>query len=136
MKRLWGAVLLNALSGVLLAHADSAHLVLSGHVRGVSGTHAVYVALWQKGEFLERPASQVRIAPGAAAEFRFNVSPGDWALSAFEDNNDNGVLDMGLFGPKEPSGFWRPFTAWRKPRFEDVSSIVTRDTPNADIRLK
>ena len=119
-----------------LAQAGPATVTLSGHVRGASGAHAVYVALWQREGFLEHPARQTRFAPGVAPDFRFDVPPGSWALSAFEDKNDNGVLDMGHFGPKEPTGFWRAFTAWHKPKFDEVAASVTRDTGDADITLK
>ena len=56
-------------------------------------------------------------------------------MSAFEDLNDNGILDMGFFGPKEPSGFWRPFHAKRKPRFDDVASQIDHAISNADVKL-
>src|SRR5580704_3418910 len=85
---------------------------LSGRVLGSSGKSAVYVALWQADGFLKRPVQQVRIEPGAALVFQFEVPAGRWAVSAFEDRNSNGVLDMGWLGPKEPSGFWHPFTGW------------------------
>src|SRR5260370_587692 len=71
---------------------------LSGRVRGLSGKSIVYVALWQADSFLKRPAQQVRIEPGADPVFQFELGPGRWAVSAFEDRNGNGVLDMGLFG--------------------------------------
>jgi uncharacterized protein (DUF2141 family) len=109
---------------------------LSGRLRGSSGKNVVYVALWQADSFLKRPGQQVRIEPGTDPGFRFEVPAGRWAVSAFEDRNGNGVLDMGLFGPKEPSGFWRPFTGWHKPRFDEVAALIERDTPNADITLK
>ncbi|MBV8842790.1 MAG: DUF2141 domain-containing protein [Bryobacterales bacterium] len=64
----------------------------------------LYVALWEADGFLKRPVQQVRIEPGAERIFRFEVPAGRWAVSAFEDRNGNGVLDMGFFGPKEPSG--------------------------------
>jgi len=73
--------------------------------------------------------------PGEPAEYHFEVAPGRWALSAYDDLNDNGKLDMGAFGPKEPNGFWKPFHAWRKPRFDDVAVEVDHDIGNADIRL-
>jgi len=71
-----------------------------------------------------------------APDFRFDLPPGSWAVSAYEDKNDNGVLDMGLFGPKEPSGFWRPFSGWHKPKFDEVAASITRDTRDADVTLK
>jgi uncharacterized protein (DUF2141 family) len=109
---------------------------LSGQVFGSSGKHVVYVALWQAKGFLERPVRQIRIEPGAARAFHFEVPAGRWAISAFEDRNGNGVLDMGLFGPKEPSGFWRSFKGHHKPRFDEVSTLIERDTPTADIVLR
>jgi uncharacterized protein (DUF2141 family) len=129
-------VLLATVAGVAVAQAAPATVTLSGHVRGASGKHAVHVALWQREGFLEHPAREVQFAAGVAPDFRFDVPPGSWALSAFEDKNDNGVLDMGHFGPKEPTGFWRPFTAWHKPKFDEVAAPVTRDTADADITLK
>jgi len=103
---------------------------------GLSGKSVVYVALWQADGFLKRPVQLSRIGHGAAPVFQFVVPAGRWAISAFEDSNGNGILDMGLFGPKEPSGFWRAFHGWHKPRFDEVSSIIEQDTPNADITLK
>jgi hypothetical protein len=109
---------------------------LSGRVLGSSGKNVVYVALWQADGFLKRPVQQVRTEPGPAPVFQFEVPAGRWAVSAFEDRNGNGTLDMGWFGPKEPSGFWRAFTGWHKPRFDEVASIIERDIPKADITLK
>ena len=103
---------------------------------GASGKSVLYVALWQAENFLKLPVQQVRIEPGAEPIFQFEVPTGRWAVSAFEDRNGNGVLDMGLFGPKEPSGFWRSFTSWHKPRFEEVASLMERDNTNADITIK
>jgi len=116
--------------------ASSPTFLLSGKVIGASGKHAILVALWDAHTFLHNPVQQMRIEPGAAPAFHFQVPAGRWAISAFEDTNNNGVLDMGFFGPKEPSGFWRAFHAWRKPRFSDVSTAVSRDVPDADIQLK
>jgi hypothetical protein len=112
------------------------NVVLSGRVIGASGKHAIFVALWDEAGFLEHPVQLVRIERQATPAFRFEVPSGHWAVSAFEDLNDNGVLDMGMFGPKEPNGFWRQFRAWRKPRFADVESMVERDTDRADVQLR
>jgi hypothetical protein len=109
---------------------------LSGRIIGGSGKHPIYVALWDGDSFLKRPVQQVRIEPTAVPQFHFRIPVGRWALSAFEDENENGVLDMSFFGPKEPSGFWRPFRAWRKPHFDDVAEKIDHDTTDADIRLR
>lgn len=115
--------------------SDSALVNLSGRVIGGSGKHVVLVALWDASGFLKRPAQQIRIEPQADPHFQFQIPIGRWALSAFEDENGNGVLDMGVFGPKEPSGFWHPFHAWRKPHFDDVAVQIDCNTTDADIKL-
>jgi uncharacterized protein (DUF2141 family) len=110
-------------------------VAISGKVTSGSGTHAIYVALWDANGFLQHPVQRIRIDPGAAAVFHFQVPPGRWSLSAFEDENGNGVLDEGAFGPKEPFGFWLPFHGWRKPRFDDVAFQLDRDTTGVQIQL-
>jgi hypothetical protein len=51
---------------------------VSGRVLGLSGKHAVYVALWRAEGFLERPVQQVRLEAGAAPIFtrrhRFEIT--------------------------------------------------------------
>jgi uncharacterized protein (DUF2141 family) len=118
------------------AAADPAKLTIAGRVVGASDKHTVYVALWDNTSFLDRPVRQLKLAPGSDGSYRFEVAPGRWAVSAFEDRNGNGVLDMGLFGPKEPSGFWRPFHGWHKPRFDEVASQVDHNVSDADVALK
>jgi uncharacterized protein (DUF2141 family) len=96
----------------------------------------VRVALWDADGFLRKPTQDLRFDAGTTPRFHFTARPGRWAVSAYEDRNENGVLDMGVFGPKEPSGFWRPFNGWHKPRFDEVASTVDRDVANADVSLK
>jgi uncharacterized protein (DUF2141 family) len=109
---------------------------ISGRISGASGKGAIYVALWGADGFLKSPIQQIRIEPGSDPVYHFEVPAGRWAVSAFEDKNSNGKLDMGLFGPKEPSGFWHAFSGWHKPRFDEVAVAVDADVINADIALK
>jgi uncharacterized protein (DUF2141 family) len=128
-----------ALLLLLLAAPSAAapgRVVLAGKILGASGQHPVHVALWDEAGFLERPVQELRLEPGTDLTFRFEVAPGRWAISAFEDRNGNGKLDMGWFGPKEPAGFWRPFHGWRKPRFGEVAAQLDRDTDDADVHLR
>ncbi|WP_049761599.1 DUF2141 domain-containing protein [Candidatus Korobacter versatilis] len=130
----------NAVLGAVLVMLSTGsfaqrEVLVSGHIQGASGKHAVYVALWDADGFLRNPVQELRIAPGAIPAFTFRVAAGRWAVSAYEDKNDNGKLDMGLFGPKEPAGFGRPFHAWRKPHFEDVAVQVEHDMTDVNIQL-
>ena len=110
---------------------------VAGRLLGASGKNAVYVTLWQADGFLTKPVREIKIEPGAEPVFHFEVIKGRWAVSAYEDRNSNGKLDMWWFGPpKEPSGFWRPFNGHHKPRFEEVASPVDQDILDADITLK
>jgi uncharacterized protein (DUF2141 family) len=119
------------------ARADPpATVAISGRVLGASGRHAVTVALWTADNFLGTPTKELKLPPGADLRFRFDVVPGRWAVSAYEDRNDNGILDVGAFGPKEPNGFWRPFHAWRKPRFDDVDLRVDGNLADTTVQLK
>lgn len=133
---LWAAALLTS-ARVERALADDAPATfIAGRILGASGSYEVRVALWDARGFLVRPAQELRLPPGAETTYRFVVRPGRWAVSAFEDRNGNGVLDQGTFGPKEPSGFWRPFHAWHKPAFDEVASSVERPIADADVTLK
>jgi uncharacterized protein (DUF2141 family) len=78
--------------------AASETFKISGRVLKSSGKKVVYVALWQADGFPKNPVQQIRIEPGTEPVFHFEVAGGRWALSAFEDRNGNGVLDMGMFG--------------------------------------
>jgi uncharacterized protein (DUF2141 family) len=122
--------------GAVSAGAQQSEATVSGTIRGASGNHPVYVALWDASGFLTKPAQQIRIEPHSSTHFQFHVPVGAWAVSAYEDENGNGKLDMGMFGPKEPSGFWRAFHGWHKPHFSEVSSQVSGDISNADIELR
>ena len=124
-----------AIFAACLLAAGANTVTLSGKVTGGSGKHTIYVALWDGQNFLGKPVQQIRIASGTTPDFHFDVPPGRWALSAYEDKNENGKLDMGMFGPSEPSGFWHPFHAWRKPRFSDVAVQIDHDTSGIEIKL-
>ena len=132
-KRSWIAIWATAAA----VHAQEVRTVtISGEVHGASHTHTVYVALWAERGFLAQPIQEIRIEPGHDARFRFAVAPGRWAISAYEDRNENGLLDMGLFGPKEPSGFWRPFRGKHKPHFDEVVVAVDRDCADVVVALR
>jgi len=109
---------------------------IAGRVTGGSGRHPLYVALWSDQGFLVTPAQTIHLPPGTEGHYRFIVPSGRWGVSAFENVNENGRLDMGMFGPKEPNGFWREFRGHHKPRFDEIAVLVDRDLTDANITLR
>lgn len=118
-----------------LAQTQS-EFTIKGSVSGSTGKHTVYVLLWNEAGFLQRPAQVVKIKPGAPTSYSFHLAKGRWVVSAFEDRNENGILDLGLFGPKEPTGFWPVFRGKHKPRFEEIAAPVEQDLDAGAIAIK
>jgi uncharacterized protein (DUF2141 family) len=136
----WRALAIVILAVALApAHATEPRTVtvaVAGRIAGAARGHTVHVALWDAEGFLKTPRHEIQIAAGRELQFRFAVSPGRWTISAYEDRNENGALDMGLFGPKEPTGFWRAFNGWHKPRFDEVAVSIDADVLDVVVILK
>lgn len=113
---------------------------IRGTIKGCSGEHPIRIALIGKDFFEnQKPLQGIIRKPSQVKDgkvtYEFRVEPGDYGVTAFEDEDENGKLEMGMFGPSEPSQFYRKFTAWRAPRFEDVRFTVKADVKGADIEL-
>lgn len=97
--------ILLVLAGCGLAQAATVEVEVEG-IEPVSG--AVYVALCQGG-LSEADCRTGQEAPARTAAQRFvfeDVTPGGYAVAAFQDVNGNGRLDRtGLGLPLEPYGF-------------------------------
>lgn len=96
----------------------------------------VYVAIYNtKESFLKTPykGDIVKVNDKKAFAIFKNIPEGDYAISAFHDENDNKKMDTKIFGiPKEPigisnnaKGFFGP------PKYKDA-----KFTANKDITLK
>lgn len=73
---------------------------------------------------------------GSVMIFEFdNVEPGVYAVQLFQDLNDNGEMDKGMLGPKEPYGISTNPKKMGKPKYEDVS-FESNTTTNIVIELK
>lgn len=87
-----------------------------------------------QGQVLRPSASQLE---RGSIRYRFDDLPaGTYAIRCFQDENDNGKLDRGLTGPKEPWGMsFRPGKGkrMRPPKFEEVSFDVDADISGLDI---
>jgi uncharacterized protein (DUF2141 family) len=135
-RRVWVTAVALMVTVASTRAQEPTRISLSGEVRGASGAHTVRVALWSEAGFLEKPVEEVHFDAGRATRYTFLVPRGRWAISAYEDRNENGVLDMGLFGPREPNGFWRQFRGRHKPHFDEVAMPVDHDIADANIVLR
>ena len=140
MARCWFFLSLIILVGADKPHSEQNMVKVSGTVLGCSGKHKIHIAICDDTIFKGGNPIKKVIKKGAEANngkmtYSFEVPKGMYTISVFEDENDNGELDMGLFGPKEPSGFFRKFTAWRAPKFEDVRFQLKQDLKGADVDI-
>jgi len=66
-----------------------------------------------------------------------NVAAGVYGIRCFQDVNSNGILDKGMFGPKEPWGMsWQGEKPARWPKFNHISFEVTENITNLIIDLQ
>ena len=74
----------------------------------------------EKSGWLKSPFRRAALATGAnAATASFDVPPGKYAVSVYQDLNENNRLDQNFLGiPKEPIGFGNNYKPFGKPSFE------------------
>lgn len=74
----------------------------------------------------------------SATSFSFqDIKAGNYGIRCFQDVNDNGTLDRGMFGPSEPWGMsWNTKKPSVWPRYEEISFQVDADLRPIDIKLK
>jgi uncharacterized protein (DUF2141 family) len=95
-------------------------------------TGTVYAAVYDAENFLKKPAYGI-LAKADKEEVSVvldNIAPGNYAVSLFHDENDNGKLDTGAFGiPTEKTGFSNNAKgAYGPPKFDDCQFTVDGDT--------
>jgi len=79
-----------------------------------------------KSESGEALGGKIQSTPGTAQVVIHDVNPGTYALTAFHDENENGILDTGPFGiTKEQFGISNiTRTLWAKPSWDEVKFDV------------
>lgn len=104
MKRL--ALLLALLSSAAASHAADLSIRVDG-ARGAQG--AIRVALFDSADHFLKRALQSASAPardGAMTLEIKDLAPGQYAIAAYHDANDNGKMDRNMMGiPLEATGF-------------------------------
>ncbi len=75
-----------------------------------------------KSDWLKTPFRKLTLPTDELAKTAlFTVPPGKYAVSIYQDVNENGKLDQNFLGiPKEPVGFGNNYRPFGKPKFESA----------------
>ena len=130
---------------VCLLYGDSGVWTVSGTVN-VTEPGTVYLSLLTEDGFKNHYRAYQRIAleigeedaKAGSISFEFtDVPSGDYSFSAFLDRNENGKLDMGMLGPKEPWGNYRcARPRMRGPKWEEIVFTVNGNTSDIIIAIE
>lgn len=79
------------------------------HIQGFSPSKEtkIWVSVFSQKGFLKEPIQSKSVqANGEKVTLTFDLPPGEYAVSTYQDLNNNGKLDRQFYGaPKEPYGF-------------------------------
>jgi uncharacterized protein (DUF2141 family) len=87
------------------------------------GKGKIIVELYKdKSDWLKTPFRKTTLPTDQSTKTAsFDLPPGKYALSIYQDTNENGKLDMNFLGiPKEPVGFGNNYRPFGKPKFESA----------------
>jgi len=139
-KRSVLALLCVILTGVATAYA--AEYEISGTVETIE-LGPIYLSIYDAAGFDdEEPILSLVIdaedAADGTAEFSFTgLDAGVYAIRVFQDLNGNEFVDIGRFGPAEPTGFYAtPPILQRPPHFDEVAFELNGDIGDIVIELR
>ena len=97
---------------ILLTATLAAGLTISGTVTNVGDTGDVYLALVEDLSWDKEPVAGLILNSADAVNGRLaftftDIKPGSYGIMVFQDEDGDGDLDTGLFGPTEPWGNYR-----------------------------
>jgi uncharacterized protein (DUF2141 family) len=97
----------------------------------------IRVSVFSKRDFLEKPIqSKIFQVVGDQIIAEFDLDPGDYAVSTYQDLNNNGKLDRYFIGkPKEPYGFSNNVKPFGPPSFDDCKFKITSSSKTISISL-
>lgn len=137
------AVMLPVMASLAAAQAgDSSKTgTLIVKVEGLNGSSPVYFSLWNSasGFLHSRPLRSVKktVSGGHVVWTVKNVPYGDYAVTAWQDTNDNGKLEANHFGaPTEPVGFSNDAHGhFGPPTYQDARIMLDKPSTTAVLTL-
>ena len=125
--------------------ADSKTFTVEGEVV-FGSTGSIFVSLvteelfGTKYEGVRKAVLAITAKESERGRVRFSftrIETGIYGIRCYQDENGNGVLDGGLFGPTEPWGMsFRQERPSRWPTFDNIAFEVSEDACNITIILK
>jgi len=104
------------------------------------GKGNVFISAYNRDDlFLKQSVAEKNLlATSTDLEFEFDLPQGVYALSAYQDINNNKKLDFGIFHiPSEPTGFSNDFhPKFSAPQFKDAAINLNQPATAIVIELK
>lgn len=97
----------------------------------------IWVSVFSENDFLEK-SIQTKSIPllGDKVAVEFELPPGEYAVSTYQDVNSNGKLDRYFIGkPKEPYGFSNNVKPFGRPKYKSCAFILTNSPKLISISL-
>lgn len=97
----------------------------------------VYVSVFSQKEFLEKSIETKSVlVEGDKIAIEFDLPPGEYAVSTYQDINKNGKLDRHFYGkPKEPYGFSNNIKPFGPPAYKDCKITLSNAPKTISIKL-
>jgi uncharacterized protein (DUF2141 family) len=107
-------------------------------------TGALHIQLLDENGYEKGEGESISIIPGSEdissgyVMFCFTDVPGgNYAIRCYQDVNNNGVMDTGIFGiPVEPCGTYRENTHFGAPKFKNIFFYVKNNVSGIQVELK
>ncbi len=97
----------------------------------------IWVSVFSEKGFLEKSIlTKTVVVSGSKVIVEFDLSPGEYAVSAYHDLNSNDKLDRYFIGkPKEPYGFSNNVKPFGKPSYKDCKFTLANSPKSISIKL-
>ena len=97
----------------------------------------VWVSVFSEKYFLEKSIQTKSVsASGNKIIVEFDLPPGEYAISTYQDINNNSKLDRYFIGkPKEPYGFSNNIKPFGPPSYKDCKFTLTNSPKSISISL-
>ncbi len=97
----------------------------------------IFVSVFSEKDFLEKSIQTKSVViSGSKVIVEFDLPPGEYAVSSYQDENNNGKLDRYIIGkPKEPYGFSNNVKPFGPPSYKDCKFTLASTPKSISISL-